>query len=93
MVHALLAARLHGSAARQSSAGRSGTTLEDSRGDREYPVAPVWSDRHGQAQGEDSIASKKRRLPHVGKIKRDDPFCQLQPPMKASSDWILTSGY
>jgi len=47
----------------------------------------------GKRRGEDSIASKKRRLPYVTKIKRSDPFCQLQPPMKASSDWILTSGY
>jgi hypothetical protein len=26
-------------------------------------------------KGEDSIASKKRRMPYVAKIKRDDPFC------------------
>src|SRR5215468_5207188 len=29
----------------------------------------------GRRKGEDSIASKKRRMPYVAKIKRDDPFC------------------
>src|SRR5262245_50961483 len=29
----------------------------------------------GRRRGEDSIASKKRRMPYVAKIKRDDPFC------------------
>jgi len=29
----------------------------------------------GKRKGEDSIASKKRRMPYVAKIKRDDPFC------------------
>src|SRR5215831_21198525 len=29
----------------------------------------------GRRKGEDSIASKKRRMPFVAKIKRDDPFC------------------
>jgi hypothetical protein len=28
----------------------------------------------GRRRGEDSIASKKRRMPYVAKIKRDDPF-------------------
>ena len=28
----------------------------------------------GRRRGEDSIASKKRRMPFVAKIKRDDPF-------------------
>ena len=30
----------------------------------------------GRRRGEDSIASKKRRMPFVAKIKRDDPFCR-----------------
>ena len=29
----------------------------------------------GRRRGEDSIASRRRRLPYVAKIKRDDPFC------------------
>jgi hypothetical protein len=29
----------------------------------------------GRRKGEDSIASKKRRMLYVAKIKRDDPFC------------------
>ena len=29
----------------------------------------------GRRKGEDSIASRKRRMPYVAKIKRDDPFC------------------
>src|SRR5262245_42623250 len=33
----------------------------------------VWS--MGRRRGEDSIASKKRRMPYVAEIKRDDPFC------------------
>jgi hypothetical protein len=28
----------------------------------------------GKRRGEDSIASRKRRMPYVAKIKRDDPF-------------------
>src|SRR5262249_51368510 len=28
----------------------------------------------GRRRGEDSIASKKRRMPYVAKIRRDDPF-------------------
>src|SRR5215831_13508834 len=28
----------------------------------------------GRRKGEDSIASRKRRMPYVAKIKRDDPF-------------------
>src|SRR5262245_18190517 len=30
----------------------------------------------GRRKGEDSIASRKRRMPYVAKIKRDDPFCR-----------------
>src|SRR5262249_31082248 len=29
----------------------------------------------GRRKGEDSIASRKRRMPYLAKIKRDDPFC------------------
>ena len=29
----------------------------------------------GRRKGEDSIASRKRRMPYVAKIKRDDSFC------------------
>jgi hypothetical protein len=29
----------------------------------------------GRRKGGDNIASKKRRMPYVAKIKRDDPFC------------------
>jgi hypothetical protein len=28
----------------------------------------------GRRRGEDSIASRKRRMPYLAKIKRDDPF-------------------
>jgi len=28
----------------------------------------------GKRRGEDSIASRKRRMPYIAKIKRDDPF-------------------
>ena len=33
----------------------------------------------GRRRGEDSIASRKRRLPYVAKIKRDDPFRPFKP--------------
>jgi hypothetical protein len=39
------------------------------------PVALGGAIDMGRRKGEDSIASKKRRMPYVAKIKRDDPFC------------------
>jgi len=37
----------------------------------------------GRRKGEDSIASKKRRMPYVAKIKRDDPPSRPQERIAA----------
>ena len=55
----------------------------------------------GRRKGEDTFAAKRRRMPFMAKIKRDDPFgisdsretdgnCRR---IAAASEWISTAGW
>jgi hypothetical protein len=55
----------------------------------------------GRRKGEDTVAAKKRRMPFVAKIKRDDPFRpederEIQAMCRriaAASEWMILAGW
>jgi hypothetical protein len=55
----------------------------------------------GRRKGEDTFAAKRRRMPFVAKIKRDDPFAVADSReidgmcrrIAAASEWMSTAGW